>query len=150
VEVVGQGFGITARAVDVGGGAGAEYRQAEHIQPGSTGNHAAVVADAAGAVTHGDVEPGVVGPEAGRPQHRGDLPAGEVQFHWGTGVDARECEAVRWRQVIVEACRGGPLVGPVKEPVHLQVGQGTRVGESPGELGHPVDDTAEAAHDADP
>jgi hypothetical protein len=150
VEVVGQGFGIAARTVDVGGGAGAEYRQAEHVQPGSTGNHAAVVADAAGTVAHGDVEPGVVGPEAGRPQHRGDLPAGEVQFHWGTGVDARKCEAVRWRQVIVEACRGGPLVGPVKEPVHLQVGQGTRVGESPGELGHPVDDTAEAAHDADP
>ena len=33
---------------------------------------------AAGAVTHGDVEPGVVGPEARCPQHRGDLPAGQV------------------------------------------------------------------------
>src|SRR5580658_1185388 len=80
VEVVGEGRGVGGRAVNVGGGAGAEDRQAEHVESGGAGDHAAVVADAAGAVTHGDVEPGVVGPEACRPQHCGDLTAGEVQL----------------------------------------------------------------------
>ena len=76
--MAGEGVGVGGCAVDVGGGAGAEHRHAEEVESGGVGDHAAVVADAAGAVTHGDVEPGVVGPEAGRPQHRGDLSAGQV------------------------------------------------------------------------
>src|SRR5579859_2542190 len=149
VEVPGQGFGVRARAVDVGGGAGAEYRQAEDVEPGGAGDHATVVADAAGAVTHGDVQPGVVGPEAGRPQGGRDLPARQVQFQRRPGIDARWLEAVRRRQLIVEPRRGGPLVCPVQEPVHLQVGEGAGVGERPGELGDAVSDAAEAAGDAD-
>jgi len=47
--VVGQGIGVGARAVNVGGGAGAEHREAEHVESGGAGGHTAVVADAAGA-----------------------------------------------------------------------------------------------------
>src|SRR5580693_4727319 len=87
VQVVGEGSGVGGCAVDVGGGAGAEYRQAKDVESGGGGDHAAVVADAASAVTHGHVEPGVVGPETRRPQHRGDLPAGEVELQGGAGID---------------------------------------------------------------
>src|SRR5580693_769372 len=150
VEVASEGRGVGGRAVDVGGGAGAEDRQAEHVESGGFGDHAAVVADAAFAVTDGDVEPGVVGKETRGPQHRGDLAAGQVEFQGGTGVDAGGCEPVRCRQLIVQARRGGPLVGPGQEPVHLQVGESAGVGECPGELSYPVGDTAEAARQTDP
>ena len=93
VEVVGQGLGVRGRAVDVGGGAGAEHRHAEDVESGSAGDHAAVVPRGAGAVAHGDVEPGEVGPESRRPQHRGDLPARQIQLQGRAGVDARCCEA---------------------------------------------------------
>jgi hypothetical protein len=75
VQVSGQGLGVGACAVDVGGGAGAEYWHAKKVEPGGTGDYASVVTDVAGAVTHGDVEPGVVRPKSRRPQYRGDLPA---------------------------------------------------------------------------
>src|SRR5579862_6755896 len=42
---------------------------------------------------------------------------------------------------------GGPLVGPVQEPVHLQVGERAGVGECPGKLGYAIGDSAEAADD---
>src|ERR1700683_2059827 len=114
VEVASQGARVGGCAVDVGRGAGAEHGHAKHVEPGGAGDDAAVVADVAGPVTHGDVEPGVVGPEACRPQHGGDLPAGEVQFQGRAGVDAGGCEPVRWREVVVDARAGGPLVGPVQ------------------------------------
>src|SRR5215469_7597903 len=41
VEVAGQGFGVGVCAVNVGGGAGAEYRQAEKVEAGRAGDHAA-------------------------------------------------------------------------------------------------------------
>src|SRR5438045_2445630 len=88
VQVVGQGCGVGSCAVDVGGGAGAEHRQAEEVESGGAGDYAAVVADVAGAVAHGDVEPGLVRAKACRPQHGGDLPAGQVQFQGGAGMDA--------------------------------------------------------------
>jgi hypothetical protein len=56
---------------------------------------------------------------------------------------------MRRRELIAAARRRGPLVGPVQEPVHLQVGERAGVGERPRELGHPVGDPAEAADDAD-
>jgi hypothetical protein len=111
--------------VDVGGGAGAEHLQAEEVESGGAGDHAAVVADVAGTVKHGDVEPGVVGAEARGPQDRGDLPAGEVQLDGGAGVDVGGCERVWWRELVVEACGCGPLVE--------QPGSGT--GSSSGRLG---------------
>src|SRR5580698_5900980 len=67
VQVGAEGFGVRDCAVDVGGGAGAEYRHAEEVEPGGAGDHPAVVADLAGVVAHTDVQPGVVGPEARRP-----------------------------------------------------------------------------------
>src|SRR5579859_8073837 len=82
-QVVGQRLGVLTGAVDVGGRAGAQHRQAQDVEPGRPGDHAAVVSDAAGAVTHRDVEPGVVGPKTCRPHYRGDLPAGQVQLQRG-------------------------------------------------------------------
>src|SRR5580692_1025952 len=64
-------------------------------------------------------------------------------------VRGSTCEAVRWRELIVKAVCSGPVVGPGQEAVHFQVGEAAGVGERPGELGNPVDDTAEAAGDAD-
>src|SRR5579872_4423569 len=69
VEVAGQGLGVVGGAVDVGGGPSAEHRQAEDVESGGAGDDAAVVADAALTVADGEVEPGVVGAEAGGPQH---------------------------------------------------------------------------------
>src|ERR1700745_3928353 len=57
-------------------------------------------------------------------------------------VGAKRCGGGR-RERIVEPRRGGPLIGPVQEPVHLQVGEGARVAEGAGELGHAVSDAAE-------
>jgi len=65
-------------------------------------------------------------------------------------MDVGACEAVRWRQLAVEARRRSPLVGSGQEAVHLQVGESARVGQRPGELGHAIGDAAEAAHDTDP
>src|SRR5580692_12950525 len=95
MEVASEGFGVHACAVDVGGGAGAEHRHAEEVEPVGAGDYAAVVADVAGAVADRDAEPGVVGPEACRPQHGGDLAAGQVQLQGSAGIDAGGCEAVR-------------------------------------------------------
>jgi len=64
VQVAGQGLGVGGCAVDVSGGADAEHGWAEDVESRSAGDHAAVVPDVAVAVTHGDVEPVVVGPEA--------------------------------------------------------------------------------------
>ena len=89
VQVGAEGFGVRDCAVDVGGGAGAEYRHAENVESGGAGDHPAVVADVAGVVTDGDVQPGVVGPEACRPQQRGDLSAGQVQLQGSGGIDLR-------------------------------------------------------------
>src|ERR1700733_16314477 len=112
VQVAGEGAGVGGRAVDVGGGAGPQYRHAEEIKSRGAGDDAAVVADVAGAVTDGEVEPGMVRPEAGRPEHRGDLSAGEVQLQRGTGIDPCGCEPVRGRQLMVPARPRPPLGGP--------------------------------------
>src|ERR1700691_5809753 len=114
VEVASQGARVGGCAVDVGGGSGAEHGHAKHVESGGAGDDAAVVAEAAGPVTHGDVEPGGVGPEACRTQHGVALRAREVQFQGGAGVDAGGCDRVRWREVVVDARAGGPLVGPVQ------------------------------------
>ena len=67
MQVAGQGLGVGGCAVDIGGGAGAQDGQAEDVEAGGAGDQAAIVADVPGAVTNGDVQPGVVGPEARRP-----------------------------------------------------------------------------------
>src|ERR1700691_1741612 len=102
VEVASQGARVGGCAGDVGGGSGAEHGHAKHVESGGAGDDAAVVAEVAGPVTHGDVEPGVVGPEACRPQHRRDLSGREVQLQGGARVDVGGCEAVRRRELIVE------------------------------------------------
>lgn len=67
-EVVGDGAGVSARTVDVGGGPSAQHRHAEDVEPWWAGDHATAVVEAADFVTRsGDLKPGVVGPEAGRP-----------------------------------------------------------------------------------
>ena len=48
VQVGAEGFGVRDCAVDVAGGAGAEDRHAEEVEPGGAGDHPAVVADLAG------------------------------------------------------------------------------------------------------
>src|SRR5689334_8481505 len=100
-EVAGQSVGVGGCAMDIGGGPGAEHRQAEDVQPGGAGDHAAVVADAPSAVMHGDVEPGLVGPETRGPQDRSDLPAGQVQLQGGAGIDVSGRETVRRREFAV-------------------------------------------------
>src|SRR6516162_7075853 len=109
-EVAGQGVGVGGGAVDVGGGPGAEHWQAEDVKSGDAGDHAAVVADAPGAVMRGDVEPGVVGPETRGPQDLSDLPPGQVQLQGGARIDVSGREAVRRRELAVVARRRGPLV----------------------------------------
>jgi hypothetical protein len=67
------------------------------------------VADLAGVVVHGDVQPGIVGPEAGRPQQRGDLSAGQVQLQGSAArLVTRECPRI-WSNT---AAKGPTPAGP--------------------------------------
>ena len=110
--------------MDVGGAAGPEHRQAEDIEAGGAGDHAAVVRDPASpADCTGDLEPRVVGPEAGRPHHGSDLPGRQVNLQRRAAVHVRRREPVRRGKLVVDARRGGPLIGPAQEPVHFEVGK---------------------------
>ena len=70
----------------------AQERHAHHVEP-RRGGDAAVVADAALVVEHRHVEPGEVGPVAGRPDDRLDLASREVER--AAGVVARRGSARR-------------------------------------------------------
>ena len=56
--MVGQGIGVGARAVNVGGGAGAEHREAEHVESGGAGGHLAGLGPLIGEVA--GVEPAAI------------------------------------------------------------------------------------------
>jgi hypothetical protein len=84
------------------------------------------------------------------PNGPGFKPVAHIKLQGGSRVSAGGREAVRRRELVIQGRFCGPLVGPLQEPVHLQVGQRAGVGQGPGELGRAVGDAAEAAYDADP
>src|SRR5687767_3125227 len=68
-QVFGEIGGVITGAVDEGGLAAAQERQADDVESGRV-HHATVVHDAALAIEHRNVEPGIVGTISGRPDHR--------------------------------------------------------------------------------
>ncbi len=150
-EVAGQGVGVVSCAVDVGGGPRAEHRQAEDVEAGGLGDHAAVVADAPAAVAHRDVEPGVVGPEARCPQDGSDLPAASGPVPAGCG-DRR-----KWARsgVVAGVRRPSPDVAAhssarFRNRFIFRSARAQVLGSDPENWATPIDYAAEAADDADP
>jgi hypothetical protein len=69
---------IVLDPTDEGRLAAPQHGQPECVEPGAV-DHAAVVAKPALLIQDGYVEPPVVGLEAGRPEDRADLAAGQIQ-----------------------------------------------------------------------
>ena len=136
----GQLGGVGRRPVDQARLTAAQERHADQVQA-RAGRHAAVVDDPAPAVEHRDVEPGQVGPVAGRPDDRADRPGPEVQ---GQRRGAHE----RRREPLT-GCPG-PGVDRVQQPPQLQVGQRAHVGQGAGELGDPAGDPGQPASQPHP
>ena len=96
----------------------------------------------------GDVEPGVVGAEAGRPDDRLDRAAGEIEAERRRLGHDRRREPVRRRHRVVDAVGRRPLVDGVEQPAELEVGELALVAQRPGELRAAVADRRRAGRRA--
>ena len=97
----------------------------------------------------GDVEPGQVGPVAGRPDDRRD-PAGAEARRQRDG--RRHARSARTAAAVLGVDPGpvGPRVDGVQQPAQLEVGQRAHVGQRAGELRGPVADRRRAGRPAAP
>src|SRR5215470_15140831 len=120
VEVLAQMSGeirsIVACSVNEGRFAPAHEWQAHDVHSGCR-NNPAVVTDASLAVEHGDVQPGVVGAIARRPDHRTDAGTDQVQAEPGFRPDIRRLEAVGWSKLLRQSARAHPIIDAGEKPV---------------------------------
>ena len=143
-------LGVVAGAVDERRLAAAQEGHAHQVHARRVDDDAAVVADQPLAVEHRHVQPGVVGAEAGGPDDRADLAAGEVDAQRWRVLDDRRSGSPGGLELTVEPVLGRPLVDRVEQPAELEVGQRAHVAQRPGELRPPVADPGESPDEADP
>src|SRR5829696_1484186 len=70
MEVVGELGSVAVGAGDVAAAPPTQHAETEHVRAGRLGDDAAVVTDVAAVVEHGQVDPAMVGTEAGGPDDR--------------------------------------------------------------------------------
>lgn len=93
------------------------------------GDDSALVAEPSGPVEDWQVEPRVVGAEAGSPYHGSYVAGSQVECEAGRVRDACPL-GPGWRQeIVVEAGRGRPLVGAGEKACLFEVGQRADVAE---------------------
>ncbi len=93
---------VVAGAVEEDGFAAAQEWHAHQVHAGRV-DDAAVVTDLALAIEHRHIEPRIVGAEAGRPDDRPDVSAGEIHAQRRRGLDLDRGEAVRSFELAVAA-----------------------------------------------
>src|ERR1700681_4758825 len=106
--------------------------------------------DLALAVENRDVEPGMVGAEAGRPQDCPYPAPSQVHAERRCRLDLGRREAVWRRHLVIKAGEAGPFVDALEKAGELQIGEGTLVAERAGELGLALGDAGKPSDQLDP